>query len=458
MSEHHSTPLNLTPSPSVFLAAVAQRTKRIRLGALVYVLPAHHPLRLAEEICMLDHLSHGRLEVGIGRGASPHELDYFGVDAGFGAGDLCRGLSGHHAGADAGRGQFRRQALSVRESTDRYEARATAASAAWYAVPVPEGAAWPAQNAINIVCGGPLPRVREITDRFRAEWAAAGNPPEQLPLMGINRFVIAADSDREAMALGRRAWPSFHTSFMKLWKLHGTQPRFARLPEDFDTLVAERRRDCGLARHDCRQDPRHDRRGRRELFHQPVLLRRSHPGGGAAFRRHLRARNDAAREARGASGLERCMSDGLTKSARRVFDILELFRERQCPLRLKDVVDSLGMPTSSAAALLKTMAQMNYLSFESTSRAYLPTLRLLQLGSWVTSANYEGGPIQEAVRRIGRKLGETILLGTLTDIYVEIVDILRARQPLQYYTHVGTRVLLGAFRPRLAAAQRTRRR
>jgi alkanesulfonate monooxygenase SsuD/methylene tetrahydromethanopterin reductase-like flavin-dependent oxidoreductase (luciferase family) len=67
MSEHHSTPLNLTPSPSVFLAAVAQRTKRIRLGPLVYVLPAHHPLQLAEEICMLDHLSNGRLEVGIGR-------------------------------------------------------------------------------------------------------------------------------------------------------------------------------------------------------------------------------------------------------------------------------------------------------------------------------------------------------------------------------------------------------
>ena len=75
MSEHHSTPLNLTPSPSVFLAAAAQRTQRLRLGALVYILPAHHPLRLAEEICMLDHLSRGRLEIGIGRGASPHEID-----------------------------------------------------------------------------------------------------------------------------------------------------------------------------------------------------------------------------------------------------------------------------------------------------------------------------------------------------------------------------------------------
>ena len=81
MSEHHSTPLSMTPSPSVFLAAVAQRTKRIRLGPLVYVLPMHHPLRLAEEICMLDHLSRGRFEWGVGRGASPHELEDFGVDS-----------------------------------------------------------------------------------------------------------------------------------------------------------------------------------------------------------------------------------------------------------------------------------------------------------------------------------------------------------------------------------------
>jgi len=42
---------------------------------------------------------------------------------------------------------------------------------------------------------------------------------------------------QKAMTLGRRAWPSFHARFMKLWKLHGTQPRFARLPEDFETLV-----------------------------------------------------------------------------------------------------------------------------------------------------------------------------------------------------------------------------
>ena len=49
--------------------------------------------------------------------------------------------------------------------------------------------------------------------------------------------MVAADTDREALELGRRAWPLFYASFMKLWKKHGTQPRYARIPEDFDTMV-----------------------------------------------------------------------------------------------------------------------------------------------------------------------------------------------------------------------------
>jgi alkanesulfonate monooxygenase SsuD/methylene tetrahydromethanopterin reductase-like flavin-dependent oxidoreductase (luciferase family) len=63
VAEHHSTPLGMSPSPSVFLALAAQRTKRLRLGPLVYTLPLYHPLRLAEEICTLDQLSGGRLEL-----------------------------------------------------------------------------------------------------------------------------------------------------------------------------------------------------------------------------------------------------------------------------------------------------------------------------------------------------------------------------------------------------------
>src|SRR5208282_5947964 len=74
LAEHHATPLGMSTSPNVFLAAVAMRTRRSNMVPLVYLLPLYHPIRLVEEICMLDQLSSGRLEVGVGRGISPFEL------------------------------------------------------------------------------------------------------------------------------------------------------------------------------------------------------------------------------------------------------------------------------------------------------------------------------------------------------------------------------------------------
>src|SRR5579864_1195184 len=70
LAEHHATELSTVPSPNLFLSAVAQRTHRLRLGALGYVLPAYDPIRLMEEICMLDQLSNGRVDIGVSRGSS----------------------------------------------------------------------------------------------------------------------------------------------------------------------------------------------------------------------------------------------------------------------------------------------------------------------------------------------------------------------------------------------------
>src|SRR5581483_5687321 len=81
VAEHHATPLNMVPVPGVYLGAVARATKKMRLGPLTYLLPLYSPLRLVEEIAMLDHLSHGRLDVGIGRGVSPFELNFHKVKA-----------------------------------------------------------------------------------------------------------------------------------------------------------------------------------------------------------------------------------------------------------------------------------------------------------------------------------------------------------------------------------------
>ena len=82
LAEHHITPLSVSPSPAVFLAAAAQRTTNLRLGPLVFLLPFYNPIRLYHEICMLDNLSNGRLDLGVGRGVSPVEAAEFGVDLG----------------------------------------------------------------------------------------------------------------------------------------------------------------------------------------------------------------------------------------------------------------------------------------------------------------------------------------------------------------------------------------
>src|SRR5258705_11979956 len=79
VAEHHGTPHGLAASPNLFLSAVAQRTRTLRLGPLVMLLNLYHPLPAFEEICMLVHLSGDRLDLGIGRGAVPLELSFIGV-------------------------------------------------------------------------------------------------------------------------------------------------------------------------------------------------------------------------------------------------------------------------------------------------------------------------------------------------------------------------------------------
>ena len=80
LAEHHGTPLGLAPSPGLFLAAVAQGTRRLRFGPLVYSLPLYHPIRLIEEICMMDQMSGGRFEFGVGRSVPPIEVGFYGVN------------------------------------------------------------------------------------------------------------------------------------------------------------------------------------------------------------------------------------------------------------------------------------------------------------------------------------------------------------------------------------------
>ena len=72
--EHQTSPISYLSAPNVYLTALARHTSVIRFGVMIYQLPFHHPIRLAQDAAMLDHLSRGRLEFGAGTGVSPHEF------------------------------------------------------------------------------------------------------------------------------------------------------------------------------------------------------------------------------------------------------------------------------------------------------------------------------------------------------------------------------------------------
>jgi alkanesulfonate monooxygenase SsuD/methylene tetrahydromethanopterin reductase-like flavin-dependent oxidoreductase (luciferase family) len=237
MSEHHGTPISTTPSPSVFLAAVSQVTKTLRFGPLVYLLPGYSPLRLAEEIAMLDNLSGGRFEFGVGRGASPYEMGYLGVPAEAmqpmytEALDIIR--NGLRDGVLDHQGQFWRY--------DGVELSLTPVQRPhppmWVAVSSPDSAVWPARCGANIVVGAPAERARVIFQRYLDEAAASAPPRDRFPLIGLNRYVLVAETDAAAVALAARAWSVFYGHFIKLWRRYGGTPRI-QMPEAFTDLRA----------------------------------------------------------------------------------------------------------------------------------------------------------------------------------------------------------------------------
>ena len=235
-AEHHATPLGMCPSPSLLHSAIAQRTKRILFGPLVYTLALYHPLRLAEEVCMLDHMSGGRFQLGIGRGISPYELGYFGSNPEEAGPRYIEAWSVMKQAFGGGTLTHEGRFFAFRDVPIMMQPLQRPHPPLWYGVGNVDGVKWCVENKVNAVVNGPLARVREMTDRYRSEWAAAGHAPAAMPLVGTTRHVVIADSEREAVDIARRAYARWHASFMFLWRKHGTQPMFAAFPEDFDAV------------------------------------------------------------------------------------------------------------------------------------------------------------------------------------------------------------------------------
>lgn len=226
LAEHHATPLGMAPSPALFLTAAAQRTQQIRLGPLVYLLPLYHPLRLIEEVCMLDHLSEGRLELGIGRGVSPYELGYFDVDATDTRAIFNEALAVLVAGMTHERLTFEGQHYQYHDVPMELRPMQQPYPPLWYPTHNPDSIEYAARHGYNFVGLGPAALVRQQVETYRQTWAAHRQEPDRLnghvaePKVGVLRQVFVANTDAEALAAARPAHGDWYRSITKLWHEH----------------------------------------------------------------------------------------------------------------------------------------------------------------------------------------------------------------------------------------------
>jgi alkanesulfonate monooxygenase SsuD/methylene tetrahydromethanopterin reductase-like flavin-dependent oxidoreductase (luciferase family) len=237
LAEHHSTPLGMGASPGIFMSAIAQRTKKLLFGPLVYLLPFYHPVRLIEEICMLDQMSNGRYQLGVGRGVSPFETRFYGLDfqetqeiyhEAFQL--LMQGLTSDELTFHGKKYNFDKVPMLLRPVQQPHPPL-------WYGLTLPPSAAWPAANDVNVVILGLRDSIKACVDAYKAERARLGKTSPTL--YGPSKHVVVAATDEEAMKIARRAYLLWRESFFWLFKRHNTEPRItAALPPTFDELMA----------------------------------------------------------------------------------------------------------------------------------------------------------------------------------------------------------------------------
>lgn len=272
LAEHHTPAVHsLAPSQNVFLAAASQHTRRLRLAPCIYVLPLHHPLRLIEEICMLDHLSDGRLEVGVGRGGVL-EAYFWGSEAEVEDNQqryvetldiIKQGLSHDELTYQGKFYAFDTLPMRLRPQQQPYPPM-------WYMRNVETAAL----DGMNTVIVGSLDSFEMNVKRYHELWeqhhGAGGRTIQGTePKIGLVNHIVLADTEAEAIAIARPAWDEY------VWNLETPRRLEAERRGLTQFFGAEmRRRPAGVPAREA--DPERYRLPERT---EEQRRRRANPGG-----------------------------------------------------------------------------------------------------------------------------------------------------------------------------------
>jgi alkanesulfonate monooxygenase SsuD/methylene tetrahydromethanopterin reductase-like flavin-dependent oxidoreductase (luciferase family) len=202
---------------------------------MVFVAPLYHPMRLAEEICMLDQMSGGRLQLGIGRGAVWLEHEIYDVDPASSAERYAEARDLVLQALTQTSVNFSGRHFRVRDFPMVLRPYQTPHPPLWYGIGNPDSAVWAAAHSANVVSLQPAAIARRTLDRYREEWHKLGRADSALPFLGVARHVVVADTEAEARRIARGAYPRWRASFSSLWERRGV-PTPLSLPQEWDPL------------------------------------------------------------------------------------------------------------------------------------------------------------------------------------------------------------------------------
>jgi alkanesulfonate monooxygenase SsuD/methylene tetrahydromethanopterin reductase-like flavin-dependent oxidoreductase (luciferase family) len=204
LAEHHGSDLCMAPTQEMFIAAASQITEQIRMGPMVKLLPLHHPVRLIEDLCVIDNLTNGRVEFGVGRGVAPIEHYWFGSDWPTATdrfedvlGIVCRALRSGEISADESKYyDFRTMPMSTLPVQQHIPF--------WYpGSPVTAG-----KFGMNLMWPGPVDQ--EVYDLYAETWYQHKNDPVRLdapdaaPRVGCTMLLAIADTEEQALEISSR--------------------------------------------------------------------------------------------------------------------------------------------------------------------------------------------------------------------------------------------------------------
>jgi len=235
---HFGGAFSLLASPLMMVPLIAQRTKRIRIGTAVSLLPLQHPLSTAEQAATADVLSGGRLEFGVGRGSIPSQFHGFKIDVAENRARFDESLEIIRRAWTEERVSFRGRFWDVEEirvvprpvQKPHPPIRVAVHTAESFAHIGDMG--WPIYSGTTTT---PLPQLREYMTLYRERFAAAGHTwqPDQMALM-LPTYV----GDRDAMRPGvHKYYRNLETIFSEVPESYGEHlPRLKMIRENVANL------------------------------------------------------------------------------------------------------------------------------------------------------------------------------------------------------------------------------